>query len=119
MTLVELKGLLLTADPKIKRYRSTETGNYTIWRDYNEIFIKADDQIRGSLIYVQIDRYTKDENDPIVDAITQALDAGGVPLINRRTVFEADNEYRNTLYEADSGYIHHIWDLVIVNMRVI
>lgn len=102
MTLTEFKNLLLEADPKAKRYMSLESGNYTVWSDYNRVFETADDRISDSDVYVQVDRYTKDEHDPVVDLITQTLDEGGAAVIDRRTLFE-----------KDSGYIHHIWDVKI------
>jgi hypothetical protein len=100
MTLTEFRDLLLTADPKAKRYMSLESGNFTVWSEYHERYVNADDRIRGKIVNVQVDRYTRDEHDPVVELITQALDEGGAAVIDRRTLFE-----------VDSGYIHHIWDV--------
>lgn len=99
MKLQDFRDLLLTADPKASHYKSTQTGNYTVWTEYSEVFHTADDQIHDSVLRVQVDRYTKMEYDPMVSTITQALDVPEVLVIDRRILFE-----------RDSGYIHHIWD---------
>lgn len=102
MTLEQFMALLLTADPKAKHYGTKQTGNYTVWQEYNQVPHTADDRISSSAVYVQVDRYTKIEFDPMVQTITDALDGGGVSVIDIRT-----------LYEIETGYIHHIWDLVL------
>lgn len=100
MTLSEFKALLLTADANATHYKGAGTGNYTVWQEYDQTYSHADDRIAHSTVRVQVDRYTKTEYDPMVAAITQALDAGGVTVMGPRTLFE-----------PDTGYIHHIWDL--------
>ena len=99
MTIKEFRDLLLTADPEARHYTHATSGNYTVWSEYNEVYGIADDQIASKVAHIQVDRYTRLEYDPMVDTITHTLDEGGVLVIDRRTLFE-----------MDSGYIHHIWD---------
>lgn len=103
MTIQEFKALLLNIDPNVKHYKHSSTGNYTVWAEYNQNFMVADDKIHSGLLFVQVDRYTKTEYDPMVDAITAGLDVSHVFIRDRRTI-----------YENDTGYIHHIWDLEVM-----
>ena len=103
MTLDAFKDLLLTVDPKITRYEHTATGNYSIWREYGTKPLGTDNE-QGEVIHrVQVDRFTKQENDPIVAAMTAMLNS-------------QDNVAFQYLvdYEVQTGYIHHIWDCEVI-----
>ncbi len=103
MTLESLKTLLLTVDAKITRYKHLGSGNYTVWREYGTKPLGADNS-HGEVIYrVQIDRFTKKENDTIAASMTEKL--------NERD----DIAFQYLVdYELDTGYIHHIWDCEVV-----
>lgn len=102
MTLQEFKALLLTIDNKTTHNKGPGFGNYTVWSEYQERYVFTDDRIDSKQIHIQVDRYTKLEYDPMADAITNGLDTEGVFIYDKRT-----------LYEADSGYIHHVWDVIV------
>lgn len=94
----EFKALLLTADPKASHYKSTLTTNYTVWAEFGVNTLNGDGKKAESADKIQVDRFTKVENDHVVKAITDMLDANGIaydgPL---------------TSYEPETGYIHCIW----------
>ena len=98
MTLDDFKELILTADPNAKRYANTRRPNYTVWAEYDTNNLRGDDKAIESVPKVQIDRFTKIENDPIVAAITGMLNANDIAYAGPLTVVE-----------PETGYIHHIW----------
>jgi hypothetical protein len=98
MTLLEFRDLLLSADPQASHYTSTLTPNYTVWHEYGEKPLMADNAAIETVHKIQIDRFTKIEFDPLADAITQLLKTN-----------EIAHEHL-TDFEQDTGYIHHIWD---------
>lgn len=100
MTLDEIKAFVAAVDPNAGHYESAFQGSssYTVWREHNTLGFMADDQHQGAIRF-QIDRFTKDEDDEITQAFVAALEAA------------PDIAYRKeTDYEPDTGYIHHIYD---------
>lgn len=97
--LENFKGLLLTADADAKHYESKLQGNYTVWAEHEPLILRGDNTTAERAWKVQIDRFTKAEDDSIAAAITAMLDTNDIaysgPLVD---------------YEQDTGYIHHIWN---------
>lgn len=99
MTVREIQALVVSADPAAKHYESPHNGtDYTVWMEYQRIGISSDDLSGGGWKF-QIDRWTKEEYDPVAEQIEQVLNATpGVAftyMVN---------------YEQDSGYIRHMFD---------
>lgn len=103
MTLEAFKDLLLTVDPAITRYEHAGQGNFTVWSEHGTKPLGANNH-RGEVIYrVQVDRFTRIENDPIATQMTAVLDA------------QDEVAFRYLVdYEQQTGYIHHIWDCEVV-----
>lgn len=100
MTLSEIKALVLSADPTAERYESSRDGSesYTVWREVRRLAATADDvHIEGWAF--QVDRFTRDEDDPVAEALFEALD--GSDRVALAHIVD---------YERDSEYIHHIYD---------
>jgi hypothetical protein len=99
MTVQEIKTLVTAADPGAKHYESAKDGsNYTVWMEYERTGMPGDD-IHEEGWKFQIDRYTKQEYDPVAEAIEQALkDQPGLAFTYM------------VEYERDTRYIHHIFD---------
>ena len=100
MTLSEIKALVLSADATAEHYASSKTGSdsYTVWREVRRLGIVADDRhIEGWAF--QVDRFTRDEDDAIAEALFAALDECD------RVAVRHDVDY-----EQDTEYIHHIYD---------
>ena len=74
MTLSEFSTWLTDIDPAASRYEQPQSGNCTIWREYQNSPVYADQVRTADLWKVQIERYTTDENDAIAAAIEQAID---------------------------------------------
>lgn len=98
MILLEFGELLLTADPKATHYIPSKEENYTVWAEHGANSLIAEDTESEQAWKIQIDRFTKMEHDPVVQAITDLLNAAGIGF-----------EYLVDP-EPDTGYIHHIWD---------
>lgn len=102
MNMSEFKAMLVAADPSATHHFGGGSGNYTNWSELGEDGLRANNRNSERLLRIQIDRYTKLESDPVVDAITAALD---------------DNEiaYEYLLdREPDTKYLHHIWDCEVI-----
>lgn len=98
MTLQEFRDILLTADSGALHYKSMKNTNYTVWAEYGEKSLNADNRREDKAWKIQVDRFTKIEYDPIADLIGAALDRDDISFS-----YLCD-------YEKDTGYIHHIWD---------
>ena len=100
MTLTEIRNILVGVDPDIRHHFSTETErNYTYWEETRRLPLLADDGHLEAWAFT-VHRFTRDENDPLVNLLFEALDAN--PAIGVT--------YQGGAYDTDSGYIHHIWD---------
>lgn len=97
MALSDFKTTVLAGDATATHYRTDSAGNYTTWQETSRRWIA------GHWYWqIQVDRFTKIENDPVVAAMTAALEAADVAC-----------EYLVD-YEQDTGYIHHIWDCQVL-----
>ena len=99
MTLADIRALLVSVDPGIRHYFSTETTkDYTYWEETQRLNLTRDDKHdEGWIFYVH--RFTRDEFDPVVRALFETLDADPRTTVIHRTD-----------YEPDSGYIHHVFE---------
>lgn len=102
MTLIEFRDILLTADPGITRYDGAGTENYSVWYETGTRALTADDHDAERVWLVQVDRFTKIEDDPVVAAIQAALQESDV-----------SNAYSSD-FEVDTRYIHHIWSCEVI-----
>lgn len=101
MTKNEIQALLVTIDPDLKHYEvATDGRNFTVWMEYERIVFYADDGSAEKGWKVEINRFTKDEDDPIPDRLEELLEADGRILVKPRRV----------QYDQRSGYIRHIFD---------
>lgn len=102
MTLDELKDLLLTVGPPVSHYHAhKQPASYIVWAEYGAHDICADNALRERAWRVQVDLFTRAEDDPNRDKIQALLDRDEIAysyLID---------------YEQDTGYIHHIWDCTV------
>ncbi|MEG0766084.1 MAG: hypothetical protein RR482_00065 [Clostridia bacterium] len=90
---------LTAIDPAAKHYHHAGTkGAYTIWREYGRLPAFSDNQNKGGW-KIQIDRYTKVEDDTVASAIAMAIDESDLIACQH----EVD-------YDDESGYIRHIFD---------
>jgi hypothetical protein len=102
MTLAEFAQILQSADPSATRYFSAQQGNYTVWQEYGADHLPGDNKYLDRKWRIQVDRFTKIPDDPVVDAITAVLDREDIAFS-----YQVD-------FEMDTKYIHHIWDCEVV-----
>ena len=101
MTVQQIQDLLAAIDPDVHHYDcATDGSNFTVWMEYQRTIFYADDGSAELSWKFEIDRYTKDEYDPIVERIEQALMACENVTLKPRTV----------QYDQITGYIRHIFD---------
>lgn len=103
MTLDEFGALMKTADPVLSKFKGDGKVNYTTWAPYKRTGLHADGQLIEPVWKVQVDRFTKIDNDPVAAAIDAALLGSDDIAV---TEYQID-------YEKDTGYIHHIWDIEV------
>lgn len=101
MTVRQIQELVASVDPLARHYRNTKDGSdYTVWMEYMRTGLNGDD-VHESGWKFEIDRFTKQEYDPVAEAIEAALKA------DPRVAFTYNVEY-----EQDTGYIRHLFDCV-------
>ena len=92
------KNIILKADPKATKFKGSGGNSYTVWTPYSSDKTMADNRQDDFTWRIQVDRFTKKDNDPIAKAIYNELEQAGIPF-----------EYLID-FEEDTGYIHHIYD---------
>lgn len=99
MTLTEIRDMLVAVDPDIKHYWSMSGADaYTYWEETRRLPLMADGRHEeGWRFYVH--RFTKAEDDPMVAQIFAALDSNDAVSVSHVVS-----------YEADTGYIHHVFE---------
>ena len=101
MTIQEIKDILTAVDPDAQRYDHDRAGSgdaYTVWEEITPVGFYGDGQEQGS-IHFQVDRFTKEEDEPLAAGIRAALEEKDYITVDYRVD-----------YERDTGYIHHIFD---------
>ncbi len=98
MTLDAFRQWLVCIDPKATHNVAVGTGACTVWHEYRRVNHHADGKNLGGW-KVQIDRYTKDEDDTVAAtieaAIEESVEIAAEHLVDRDT---------------DTGLIRHIFD---------
>lgn len=97
MTLEELRDKILECDPAATRYEGRGEGNYTVWQEVRRLKFSADNGKQGGWD-CQIDRWTKQENDPVAEKLAKMLDKSDCIAWGCRVT-----------YDKESGYIRHIF----------
>lgn len=99
MTLEEIRELVVSVDPNVRHYFSTETEHdYSYWEETHQLpFVGDDVHLDAWKFYVH--RFTRSEHDPVARLFMQALDAD--PRVAVKHTVD---------YENDTGYIHHIYE---------
>ena len=97
MTLADFKALIVSADPKATRYFGADTGNCTVWAEYERTGLNADGELSEPVWRIRVDRFTNVEDDPVAEAITCALANDEITV--RYTVAS----------DPATRYIRHTW----------
>lgn len=98
--LEKVKDALLTVTDNVGHYEAlTKTDQYIVWAEDKEgSSVEGDNYKLEQSIQGTIDYYTKNEDDPNVEAIQTALKAARIAF------------YLNSVqYEDETQYIHHEW----------
>lgn len=98
MTVRDIQAMVIQADPEAKHYYTRKDGSdFTVWQEYMRLPFAGNDVSDAGWKF-QIDRYTKQEYDPIAEAIERVL--------NENTIaYSYQVEYDN-----ETGYIRHLFD---------
>lgn len=98
-----IKNALLTIGVPVSRYAAVEQKNkYIVWAEDNQAeSVWADGEMQSQAIEGTVDYFTKQENDPNVDAIQNALNGVCSWRLN------------SIQYETDTKYLHYefVWRL--------
>ena len=100
MTLKAIQAFVVSVDPNADHYESAyrEGDPYTIWYEQGPLPFVGDGEYLGAIKFV-IARITKEENDPVVAALTTALEESDTIAYD----YKPD-------YDPETGYILHIFD---------
>ena len=100
----KIQEILKTVSDNVWHYEAMKKdGNYIVWEEDAEgNRISADNKKSESSIQGTIDYFTKEDMDPMVDRIYNALREAGIAF------------YLNSVqYEDETGYIHYeyVWEV--------
>lgn len=104
MTVQDIRDIIMLADESAKHYDATaeiqERKNFTVWMEYEAMPLKADDEEAEQGWLFEVNRFTKEEYDPMAERLRAVLaNTDGVTI----------NTYR-VEYNQQAGYIRHIFD---------
>lgn len=104
MTVQDIRDLIMQVDENAKHYDATKEiearRDFTVWMEYQAITFYADDGEEEQGWRFEVNRFTKEEYDPIAEALRELLaNTDGVTL----------EDYR-VQYSHEYGYIRHIFD---------
>ena len=104
MTVDDFETALVSADPDVTKWTGTGNGNYTVWSPANLTEgLDSDDGREEDDQRIHVDRFTMVDPDAIVASITAIFQSNFVPF-----------EYES-MFEKDTGYIHHSWTCILTN----
>lgn len=96
------RDIILTADPLATKNKGNGKENYNVWRPYELTGAFSNNRRRARVWKIQVDRFTKTDNDPVALGILNALETAKIPH-----TYLMD-------YEKDTGYHHHIFDCEVL-----
>jgi hypothetical protein len=105
MTINDFASLVMSIDPNAVRYEAIgqKGDSYTVYAEYKTRVLYANGIPSETAISVQVDYYTKKENDPRMQDFFNAFTSNE----------EITCEY-STDFESDTRYIHHIFDCEVM-----
>ena len=103
--LEKIRNLLVPVADSVFHYVSAPNAipPYIVWAEDGDSDLMSDDHHSERALTGTIDFYTKQESDPIKDAIEQALESGGVAWY-----------FNSFQYENETGLLHFEWVLSVV-----
>ena len=105
-TLDNFRDLLLGVDPDTTKDFGRGKGDYTVWTEYELDGLHGGNVFAEMTWRILVERFTHDQEDPIVTGIMQALMAAGIP-------FEYSKR-RNT----DQELLYHAWDCEVAHGEI-
>lgn len=101
MTVQQIQKILVSIDPQIHHYECAVDGsNFTVWMEYERVVLPADDEDAEMGWRFEVDRFTKDEYDPIAEKLEKLL-------MNHPSITAKPQRVQ---YDQASGYIRHQFD---------
>lgn len=100
MDLNRIRDALLTVSDRVSRYHAVKrTAPYLVWAEDGQAdALWADGVPQEQAATGTVDLFTRTEEDPLFDAVQQAL-----------TAAELSWRWNSTQREEDTGLIHHEW----------
>lgn len=105
MTIEQFSALVMVIDPNATRYDAIgqHGDSYTVFSDYHTRARYANGVPAGTAVSIQVDYFTRTENDPKATAFFNAFSQND----EITCVYDTD-------FENDSRYIHHIFDCEVI-----
>lgn len=99
----KFKRIILSVDPQAYRYFARGNGNQTVWSESTLNPSRfGDDDFAEYCWQVTVERYTQDENDPVVISLMQELDTNEIA-------------YRYSVRRIiDQEIVVHVWECEVV-----
>ncbi|NLD52893.1 MAG: hypothetical protein GX650_08335 [Clostridiales bacterium] len=105
-TLDNFRDLLKQADPDITKDFGRGKGDYTVWSEYELDGLHGGNSFQEMTWRILVERFTHDQNDPIVPGIMQALMDKGI-------AFQYSKRRSN-----DQELLYHAWDCEVIHGEV-
>lgn len=105
MTLDGMIELIRSIDQNARRYDAIgqKGDQYTVYSDYMQSALFADNQVCETIEHVQVDYFTRNDDDPVAAAFREAFDS-------HDEIFCAYDKD----FDAEGRYIRHIFNCQII-----
>ena len=92
MTLQELRDLLLQITDKVYHFEAAQesSGRYIVWQETGGRALSGSNRRQEVIRDVQIDLYTEEDFDPMVEQILNQLEDAGIAVNEPTTVYDPD-----------------------------
>ncbi len=102
MTLDEFRKLLLTVIPDVYHFEAFKTdGKYIVWQETGVNGFYGSNRRCQIVQCVQVDFYTDDELDPMVDGLRMVLDNDLICFEEQPPVFDPDTKQIRYIFECE------------------
>lgn len=97
----QLKQLLLTKDPKLKKFFwNGSDENYTLWFPHTESTEMTDDMPEDRVVQVTITRFTTNPKDRLIYDIQELLESHKVPTDDVLPHYDEETKYYQLILET-------------------
>lgn len=103
MTMQEFRDVLLSVTDKVYHFEAFQdsTGQYIVWQETGGHSLYGSDKRQGTVKHIQVDFFTGNEFDPVLDQLLDTLEASGVAFGEPVTSYDTNTKGIRHIIECE------------------